>query len=677
MAEAVSEAIGRYVPIADYAAIGCTRSIALISRGGSIDWLCWPRFDSGSIFGRILDAEKGGHFAISPAAPFQAARRYLEGTNVIETIFTTSSGVARLLDLMPVMTEEEKAQTLSPFRQVLRRVECLEGEVPILVTYEPRPEYGRVTPSLSLRGDSVSCAWGAQVLNLRSDAQFIIEGSTAVARCSLRKGEARTFALGFDDHTPAVLASIGDDATSEIARTIAFWRDWSAQLTYEGPYRDLVLRSALVLKLLTYAPSGAVVAAATTSLPELIGGERNWDYRYCWLRDASWTVSALYDCGFSNEGAAFLDWLLYSTRLTQPDLQMLYDVFGEAQIPESTLDHLEGYCGSRPVRIGNAAHAQFQLDVYGEVIGAVDEATQRGATLDRDGRRLLRRLTEIVCERWQEPDAGIWEKRGGDRQHVHGKVMAWSALDSALRIADRGHIEVDRPRLEKTRSEIKEAILTRGFDASRNTFVAIFDEEEVDASLLFIARVGLIDPQDPRMLGTIDAIRSTLGNHGLLRRYDTHKTEDGLPPGEGAFTACTFWLVEALALAGRVDEAHAVFDNVTRHASDAGLLSEEIDVDTGALLGNFPQALTHIALLNAALALEEASKKGELNRARCSHPETPKDTKCRRTVEGPPDSLPAFQEQPRHKSGGPLTSSAAIPSVRVDRAWWAAAAVSG
>jgi GH15 family glucan-1,4-alpha-glucosidase len=607
----MAEALNRYVPIADYAAIGCTRSIALISREGSIDWLCWPRFDSESVFGRILDAEKGGYFAIQPAVPFASKRRYLEGTNVIETTFTTSSGIVRLLGLMPVMTELEKQKRLSPFRQLLRRVECVEGDVPLIVTYAPRPDYGRVTPSLAVRSDSVSCAWRARVLNLRSDAEFIVEGGTATASFNLRSGESRTFALGFDDHTPVVLASIGDEATAQIEATIGFWRQWSGQLTYDGPYRDLVLRSALALKLLTYAPSGAIVAAATTSLPESVGGERNWDYRYCWLRDASWTVSALYDCGFSNEGAAFLDWLLYSTRLTQPNLQMLYDVFGEAQIPEKTLDHLDGYCGSRPVRIGNAAHSQFQLDVYGEVIGAVDEATQRGASLDRDSQRLLRRLTEIVCERWQEPDAGIWEKRGGARQHVHGKVMAWSALDSALKIAGRCHIKVDRPHLEKTKIEIKEAVLTHGFDAERNTFVSIFDEKEVDASLLFIARVGFIDPKDPRMLGTIDSIRSTLGGDGLLYRYDTRRTEDGLPVGEGAFVACTFWLVEALALAGRVDDAHALFDDVVRRANDAGLFSEEIDVHTGALLGNFPQALTHIAMLNAALALEEASKKGE------------------------------------------------------------------
>jgi GH15 family glucan-1,4-alpha-glucosidase len=598
-----------YPPIADYAAIGCTRSVALISRGGSIDWLCWPRFDSASVFGRILDAEKGGFFAIRPSVQHDATRRYLDGTNVIETTFTTDTGVARMLDLMPVFTEEEKQKRLSPFRQLLRRIEVIEGEVPIEIVYAPRPDYGLITPRLEVRRDDVCCSWGARVLNLRSDCEFAVGDGTATSRLTLHAGESRTFGLGFDEATPAVLPSL--DAASEIERTISFWRTWSSQLTYDGPYRALVLRSALVLKLLTYAPSGAIVAAPTTSLPEFIGGVRNWDYRYCWLRDASWTVSALYASGFSNEGAAFLDWLLYSTRLTQPHLQMLYDVFGEANVPEKTLDHLDGYRGSRPVRIGNAAHSQFQLDVYGEVLGAVEEATRRGAQLDRDVQHLLRRLTEIVCERWQEPDAGIWEKRGEPRQHVHGKVMAWSALDSAQRIAKRCQMKIDDAHVEKAKADIKDAVLTHGFDAKRNTFTGIFDDEEVDASLLFIARVGFIDPTDPRMLGTIDAIRAGLGHDGLIYRYDSRKTEDGLPPGEGVFLACTFWLVEALALAGRVDDARTLFDDVIRHGNDAGLFAEEIDAGSGELLGNFPQALSHIALLHAALHLEEASRKGK------------------------------------------------------------------
>jgi GH15 family glucan-1,4-alpha-glucosidase len=600
--------VAESVPIADYAPIGCTRSVALISRDGSIDWLCWPRFDSPSIFGRLLDAGKGGFFSIHPGIDHEARRQYLEGTNVIETIFTAASGSARLLDLMPVMTEDEKRTTLSPFRQLLRRIEVIDGELPVEVIYAPRPDYARITPRLQHRGDSIHCGWGARVLNLRSDATFGIDDGTAIASFTLKAGQSRTFALGFDDHTPAVLPSITDDA---IERTVTFWRDWSSQLTYDGPHRALVLRSALVLKLLTYAPTGAIVAAPTTSLPESIGSVRNWDYRYCWLRDASWTVSALYDCGFSNEGSAFLDWLLYSTRLTQPHLQMLYDVFGEAHVPETTLDHLAGYRGSRPVRIGNDAHQQFQLDVYGELLGAVEEATRRGEALDRDIEHLLRRLTEIVCDRWQEPDAGIWEKRGGSRQHVHGKVMAWSALDSAQRIAKRCHVKIDEARVEKEKAAIKEAVMSHGFSTRRNSFTGIFDDEEVDASLLFIARVGFIDPTDPRMLGTIDAICADLGHSGLMYRYDTRETDDGLPSGEGAFLACSFWLVEALALAGRVDQARALFDDLVRRGDDVGLFAEEIDVHTGELLGNFPQALSHIALLTAALCLAQAEEKGK------------------------------------------------------------------
>jgi GH15 family glucan-1,4-alpha-glucosidase len=596
------------VPIADYAAIGCTRSVALVSRGGSIDWLCWPRFDSPSIFGRLLDIDAGGFFAIHPAIDHDAKRCYLDGTNVIETTFTTNSGTAKLLDLMPLMTEEEKRTTLTPFRQLLRRIEVIDGELPIEVIYAPRPDYARITPRLQQRGDSLHCGWGARVLNLRSDAKFEIDDGTAVAHFTLKAGESRTFALGYDDHTPAVLPSISDDT---IERTVKFWRGWSSQLTYDGPHRALVLRSALVLKLLTYAPSGAIVAAATTSLPESIGSVRNWDYRYCWLRDASWTVTALYDCGFSKEGSAFLDWLLYSTRLTHPHLQMLYDVFGEARVPEKTLEHLAGYRGSRPVRIGNDAHGQLQLDVYGEVLGAIEEATRRGETLDSDVQHLIRRLTEIVCERWQEPDAGIWEKRGDARQHVHGKVMAWSALDSAQRIAQRCHVKIDSARIETAKAAIKNDVMTRGFNARLNSFTGIYDDEEVDASLLFIARVGFIDPTDPRMLGTIDAIRAHLGHSGLIYRYDTRETDDGLPSGEGAFLACSFWLVEALALAGRLDEARTLFDDVIRRGNDAGLFSEEIDVHTGELLGNFPQALTHIALLTAALCLAQAEDKGK------------------------------------------------------------------
>jgi GH15 family glucan-1,4-alpha-glucosidase len=600
-----------YPPIAAYAIIGCTRSAALVSSRGSIDWLAWPRFDSPSIFARILDHRNGGCFAIRPAGEFTSSRRYLDSTNVLETTFTMRTGVARLLDLMPVMTETEKRRRLTPYRQLLRRIEVVDGEVPIEVLYAPRPDYARTTPRLERRGDMLSAAWGAHVLHLRSEADLpIIDRGTVHAAFTLRRGESRLFALSYDDHTPAVYPHLGELARLQIDETIAFWKQWSSQLAYRGPYRGAVGRSVLALKLLTYAPSGAVVAAATTSLPERIGGVRNWDYRYCWLRDASFTVSAFYDCGFEAEGAAFVDWLLYSTRLTQPKLQMLYNVFGEADVPERELPHLEGYRGSKPVRIGNGAARQFQLDIYGEVLGAIEEAVRRGEPFDRAMRQLTNRLARVVAKRWREPDDGIWEKRAGRAQHIHAKVMAWSALDCADRLTKDGAFAA-------VKEEIRDYVLSNGFDAGRNTFVGIAGEPEVDASLLYVSRVGLLPPDDPRVLGTIAAIRSGLGKDELIYRYDTRLTEDGLPEGEGAFLACSFWLAEALALAGRDDEARDVFEKMLRRANDVGLYSEEIDVASGELLGNFPQALTHIALINAALCFErQAPRVSAASRAR-------------------------------------------------------------
>jgi GH15 family glucan-1,4-alpha-glucosidase len=599
-----------YPPIADYAVIGDTRSAALISRAGSIDWLCWPRFDSRSLFAAILDWERGGHFSIAPAGAFTVARRYVEGTNVLETTFTTAEGTARLLDLMPVMTEAEKNVRLSPFRELLRRIEVIGGEMTIAVDYSPRPDYGRDVPRLLLRAGCIVCEHGPTVTNLRSDAPMEIDGSSARALFTLRAGERRDFALSFDSHGPAVFPEVGDPATRQIDDTILFWQQWASTLTYDGPYRDMVLRSALTLKLLTYAPTGAIVAAPTTSLPERVGGVRNWDYRYCWLRDASFTVAALDDCGFEAEGGSFVSWLLYATQLTHPRLQILYDVFGESRLPERTLPHLEGYRGSAPVRTGNDARKQFQLDVYGEVLGAVEEHLERGGKLDSlhltsDVRRLLVRLADQVVKRWREPDNGIWEKRSGLQHHVHAKVMAWAALDAAERLAREGNLtRIDTSRWRKTRDEIRAVVLERGFNPRLNSFVSILDGEELDASLLYLARVGFLPGDDPRLLGTLDAIRRRLGNDELIYRYDV-TTEDGLPPGEGAFLACSFWMVEALALAGRHDEARHCFEKLLTRANDVGLYSEEIDVESGALLGNFPQGLTHIGLLNAALCLQK------------------------------------------------------------------------
>ena len=593
-----------YKPIADYAIIGCTRSAALISREGSIDWLCWPRFDSPSIFARILDHDKGGYFSIAPTGAFRSSRRYIDDTNVLETTFRAESGSVRLIDLMPVMREEEKLHRLTPFRQLLRRIECFEGEVEIEVRFSPRTNYARSNAKLRYRGDSVICEQIPIALHLRSDIRFELNGRDATARFTIRKGERHDFALAFEDRSPAVMPHIGDEATREIETTLRFWREWSSQCTYDGRHRDQVVRSVLLLKLLTYAPSGAIVAAPTTSLPESVGGVRNWDYRFCWLRDAAFTVSALDDCGFTVEGGAFLDWMLYATRLTHPRLQILYDVFGEPKVPETTLDHLEGYRQSHPVRIGNNAHDQVQLDIYGEVLGAVEEHLEPDAgDLYRDVRQLLSRLADRVVEKWKEPDSGIWEKRAGRKQHVHAKVMAWSALDCAERLAQKKYISDSRVDVwRRAKQEIHDTVIERGFNREIGSFVSILDGDELDASLLYLSRVGFLKPDDPRILGTIDAIQQRLGRGDLLYRYEL-QTEDGLPPGEGAFLACSFWLVEALALGGRLEEARRIFDKLLDRGNDLGLYAEEVDVESGELLGNFPQALTHIGLINAALCL--------------------------------------------------------------------------
>ena len=597
-----------YLPISDYAVIGDSRSAALISRDGSIDWLCWPRFDSRSVFARILDDRKGGFFSLRPDVPFRATRRYVDGTNVLETTYETDRGGVRVLDLMPALTERQKRSRLLPFRQLLRRVEGLSGEVPMAADYDPRPDYARRNPKLELRrGDTVWCAEGPEVWHVRSNVEFEL-GDCARARFTIRSGERRHFALSYETHAPAVFANVGEAADEEIEATLEFWRAWSANLCYDGPYRAEVLRSALTLKMMAYAPSGGIVAAPTTSLPEKIGGVRNWDYRFCWLRDASFTVSALYDCGFGVEGGAFVDWLLYATRLTQPGLQILYDVFGESNLPESELAHLEGYGGSRPVRIGNGAHDQFQLDVYGEVLGAIEEYTDHGEQLHRDSQKLAARLADIVVERWREPDSGIWEKRSGRRQHVHAKVMAWSALDCAERLAKKGRLRVDPSRWAQVKDEIKREVLERGFNAKLNSFVATYDGDELDAALLYVARVGFLEAGDPRIAGTIDAIRRSLGHDDLVYRY-SQKTDDGLPPGEGAFLPCSFWLVEALAIAKRFREAQDVFEKLLGRANDVGLISEEAEVSSGRLVGNFPQALTHIGLMNAALRLQRPQAK--------------------------------------------------------------------
>ena len=594
-----------YPPIGDYALIGDGRSAALVSRDGSLDWLCWPRFDSPSIFAALLDTARGGRFRVRPTGTFRSERRYLSDTNVLETVFHTASGAVALRDLMPVVSEEDKRAALIPEHEVLREVEGLVGQVDLEVVYSPRPDYGRKHPDLISRGAfGLWCEGTGSAVVLHSDLPLQVspDRQNAYGVATIASGERKHLSLVYSADAPGVIPLLEDAARDRIERSVRWWRDWANRGTYDGPYRDAVMRSALVLKLMTYAPSGAVVAAPTTSLPEEIGGVRNWDYRYCWLRDASLTLRALFDLGYVEEAVAYLSWILHATRLTWPELQVLYDVFGEAHLPESELSHLSGYANSRPVRVGNDAHGQLQLDVYGEVIDAVTRFASRGGHVDRDTARMLNGLGETVCRRWREPDEGIWEGRAGRFHHTHSKVLCWVTLDRLIALHDTGRLRVDRDRFCSERDAIRTAIEARGYNPRLDSYTRLFDGDDLDASLLTLPLYGYHEGTHPRMRATCQRVHERLARDGLVYRY---QTDDGLPPGEGAFGICSFWAVECRARGGDVAGATEAFERLLACANDVGLLGEEIDPETGAALGNFPQAFTHVGLINAALTLAE------------------------------------------------------------------------
>ncbi len=592
-------------PIADYALIGDCRSAALVSRDGSLDWLCWPRFDSPALFAALLDAEHGGRFQIRPTGEYRVERRYLPDTNVLETVFQTSDGAVALRDLMPVASEEEKRTGLLPEHEVLREVEGLAGEVEVEILYDPRPDYARERPRLTQRGQlGLWCPAGRGALTLQSELSLEVarDGRGARGLARIRAGERAHLSLVYSEQAPAVVPPLGGSARERLERSIRWWREWADRCTYEGPHREAVVRSALALKLMTYAPSGAVVAAPTTSLPEAIGGVRNWDYRYCWLRDASFTLRALLALGYREEAEAFLGWMLHATRLTWPELQVLYDVYGEARLPERELSHLAGYAGSRPVRVGNDAHGQLQLDVYGEVIDAATRFARAGGRFDRDTTRMLGGLGRTVCERWREPDEGIWEGRGGRFHHTHSKALCWVALDRLIELDEVHGLDLDADRFRGEREAIRAAVEARGYNEEIGSYTRLFGGDDLDASLLTLPLYGYVDGAHPRMRATCARIEERLGRDGLVSRYEA-ATDDGLPAGEAAFGICSFWAVECRALGGDVDGAAGTFARLLGHANDVGLFAEEIDPETGAALGNFPQAFTHVGLINAALTL--------------------------------------------------------------------------
>jgi GH15 family glucan-1,4-alpha-glucosidase len=589
------------IPIEGYALVGDCRAAALVSRAGSIDWLCWPRFDSPPLLAALLDGG-AGRFSVAPTLPFRSERRYLPDSNVLETRFLAESGAVTVTDLMPVASEEEKRRLLLPDHELLRVVRCERGEVDVGVIVEVRPDFGRERPRLRRAGKlGIRIETRAGLLVLRSEAPLELDGDRVRGRFRLREGESVRLSLTFADERHAVLPPLGAWSDECVARSVAWWRRWAARATYSGPEREAVIRSALALRLLVYAPSGAIVAAPTTSLPERFGGDLNWDYRFCWTRDASLTMRALLGLGYPEEAGVFLSWLLHSTRLTRPELRILYDVHGKRPPPERVIEGLSGHRGSRPVRVGNAASDQLQLDVYGEVVDAVAHYVAGGGALDRETSRLLVDWGRQVCRTWHLPDEGIWEPRSGRSHHTHSRILCWTALDRLLHLRARGHLpKAPADAFARNRELIREEVERRAWRPSLRSYSSRLDADELDASLLLLAWYGFAEPSSERMRLTFERVRERLGaGDGLLYRY-----RPGEPPGEGAFGVCCFWGAEFLALAGDTEEALRVFRLLCRHANDVGLFAEEIDPATGAALGNFPQALTHVGLINAALSIQ-------------------------------------------------------------------------
>lgn len=587
--------------IEEHAIIGDCRSAALVSKSGAIDWLCWPHFSAPSVFAAILDPERGGAFAIRPHGAFTATRRYRGHGAVLETEFRTDEGLARLTDAMAI---GGSAYNLEPMREIVRIVEGVEGAVALEVSFEPRPDYGRGGGRLGRRGEDWICAWRDQVFVLRSDCRLEPRGSGAGARVRLEAGERLCFSLSYEKGDIAVLLPLGDSAAARVDAAASWWESWAAGCRYEGRYRDAVLRSAATLKLLTFPMSGAVVAAPTASLPEWIGAERNWDYRYCWLRDAALTMRAFTGLGFMDEAAAFLRWLLHATALTQPKLRVVYNVFGEARLPERTLDHLDGHRGSRPVRIGNAASDQVQLDVYGGVVAAAAEFAASGGLLQRDQLGLLAGFGDTVCEIWREPDCGIWEIRRGRRHYTYSKLMCWAALDRLLALNGTHALGIDAERFARERAAIADAIESRGYNRRLDAYAGELGGDRMDAALLLMPCLDYRDPADARLRTTFARIEDKLGRDGLVYRYEP--ASDGFASPEGAFGICSFWAAENLARRGEVERAESWFEAMIARANDLGLFAEEIDPETGEALGNFPQAFTHVGLINAALAIAKA-----------------------------------------------------------------------
>ena len=597
---AQSPCADKFPAIGDYGVIGDCRSTALISKHGSIDWLCWPRFDSPSVFAALLDRDRGGSWRISLADTYSVQRSYEPNTNILGTRFETRRGTMVLTDLMPVREND----SLVPDHEILRHVACTSGEAEIRIALEPRANYGEAALKLEQRGKlGLRFCHGRGVYWLRSSLPLEINGNSATSSHKLKAGEELFFSLSYTENAPAVLPDL-DQVPHRISVCANWWKKWVAQMRYEGEFRDEVVRSALTLKLLTFVLSGAVVAAPTTSLPERIGDSLNWDYRYCWLRDASLTIRNMLELGHLDEATQFLDWMLHATRLTQPELRVLYTVFGNPVPRERESKVLRGYENSAPVRIGNAARGQLQLDVYGEVIDAASQYAFHGGLLDREMQKTLVGLGNYVVKHWNQADEGIWEPRTGPRHHTHSRLMCWTALDRLVSLAEQGKVKgPDLDAYKRNREAIQQQILTRGWNDRLQSYVSVLDGDDLDASLLLLSWYGFEKADSPRMQSTHRAIRERLATgHQLLYRYLADQPE-------GAFAICSFWEAEFLALGGgNSEDCRHLIKDLFQYRNDLGLYGEEIDVKTGDALGNFPQAFTHIGFIGAALSLEQRVK---------------------------------------------------------------------
>jgi GH15 family glucan-1,4-alpha-glucosidase len=584
-----------YAPIEDYAVIGDGRSMALVALDGAIDWLCLPNLDSPSAFATLLDPA-GGSFSVQPAIPFESTRRYLPRTNVVETVFSTALGSVRLIDAMTLPNDH-----LDPMRELVRSVEGLAGRVPMRWRCAPRFDYGRAIPRCEWRHGVPLALWRGDAIGIMSwgAGTPVWRDAGAEAAFEISAGERALLAMTSSVAEPLVFPG-RRDVEARLAQTIEFWQRWSAAHDYQGPWADLVVRSALVLKLMIFAPSGGSVAAPTTSLPEEIGGQRNWDYRFCWIRDANFMIDALIRLGCYDEAHSLFWWFMQATARTVPELHVLYRLDGAIGPQEREID-LRGYRGSRPVRVGNGAVEQIQLDIYGALFETAWLYSEGHHPLDQDTGAVLGRIADHVCRIWRQPDSGIWEVRNGPFHFTHSKVMCWVALDRAARLAERSELPKAKAGRWRAEADAIRAFVDREcWSDALHAYTRVAGSADVDASLLMLPLIEYAGPGDTRIRGTIDAVNRMLRHGDVVYRYHA---DDGVPGGEGCFLNCSFWLVSALARCGRLDEATALMERLTARANDVGLFAEEIDPESGAFLGNFPQALVHLALIDAALAI--------------------------------------------------------------------------